>query len=566
LGVWQCFDSDEQKMDTGDPPVSAVRVDTGKEPVDPTIVNESSLLKAEDSPAAAEPQTTGTVDDGPSIAEAGGHLDADTGNEPDRFPLYAVAYQFHTQIKEAPDRASGVLAYARRGATFRVSERVSKKDCSRGWHEVAGGGFVCDGAGVHVGREPVSYEPAPPPPALNEPLPYSYRYTKRDGVVEYWKIPSAEEIAAAQAVLDAIDRRDAAAAPAPESPPAEPDAASDPAYDEAALKQVMAAALTAENEAPPSPADDAPAPAADRDGATPVAQDSGPTDLPAADSDIADPFALPPYVHMRMAKGYYVSTVDRIRAEDGTDFFKTVRGRYVNADELYPATASTFEGRLIGGKTQLPLVFVVGSGSKSLHREKADGPLKSAEALNRYDVFPLLGELQKGNATYLQIGDNRFVNSRVAAVAAMVDPPADLAENERWIHVDLKQQVLVAYEGPTPVFATLVATGKRDFETPTGEFRIYNKHVTITMDDPEAGDEAYSIEDVPWTQYFKEGYALHAAFWHDRFGRVRSHGCINLSPTDARRLFFWTGPHVPAGNHGVISTAANPGTRIVITG
>ena len=131
--------------------------------------------------------------------------------------------------------------------------------------------------------------------------------------------------------------------------------------------------------------------------------------------------------------------------------------------------------------------------------------------------------------------------------------------------MDLSEQVLVAYEGRTAVFVTLVSTGKKDFETPLGEFRIYNKHVSITMDDPEGGDEAYSIEDVPWTQYFEEGYALHAAFWHDGFGRVRSHGCVNLSPADARRLFFWTGPHVSAGYHGVIATRENPGTRVVVT-
>ena len=54
------------------------------------------------------------------------------------------------------------------------------------------------------------------------------------------------------------------------------------------------------------------------------------------------------------------------------------------------------------------------------------------------------------------------------------------------------------------------------------------------MDDTESLTEAYSIEDVPWTMYFHESYALHAAFWHDHFGRPRSHGCINLSTDNAQ--------------------------------
>jgi lipoprotein-anchoring transpeptidase ErfK/SrfK len=143
-------------------------------------------------------------------------------------------------------------------------------------------------------------------------------------------------------------------------------------------------------------------------------------------------------------------------------------------------------------------------------------------------------------------------------------PPQGIGENERWIDVNLTEQTLVAYEGPNPVFATVISSGREKYSTPPGKFRIYGKHVTITMDNPDGGEEAYSIEDVPWTQYFNEGYALHAAFWHDRFGRVRSHGCINLSPGDARRLFFWTGPEVPPGMHGTIATRANPGTLVVI--
>ena len=49
--------------------------------------------------------------------------------------------------------------------------------------------------------------------------------------------------------------------------------------------------------------------------------------------------------------------------------------------------------------------------------------------------------------------------------------------------------------------------------------------VVVERDGTVAGDLPYSIEDVPWTMYFLGGYALHAAFWHDKFGTRRSHGC-----------------------------------------
>jgi lipoprotein-anchoring transpeptidase ErfK/SrfK len=53
--------------------------------------------------------------------------------------------------------------------------------------------------------------------------------------------------------------------------------------------------------------------------------------------------------------------------------------------------------------------------------------------------------------------------------------------------------------------------------------------------------------------YFNEGYALHAAYWHDSFGKPRSHGCINLSPEDARWVFEWSEPQVPEAWHGALS-------------
>lgn len=149
--------------------------------------------------------------------------------------------------------------------------------------------------------------------------------------------------------------------------------------------------------------------------------------------------------------------------------------------------------------------------------------------------------------------------------------PPDLAPNEKWIDVDITRQALVAYEGLTPVFATLISTGRRnpqdkehDFPTPQGTFHVREKHVTTTMDGDVASDGPYSIEDVPWVMYFEGSYALHGAFWHDQFGHMRSHGCVNMSPDDARTLFAWSEPHLPDGWHGVMATEQHAGTRIVI--
>jgi L,D-transpeptidase catalytic domain len=65
------------------------------------------------------------------------------------------------------------------------------------------------------------------------------------------------------------------------------------------------------------------------------------------------------------------------------------------------------------------------------------------------------------------------------------------------------------------------------------------------------GSRNFQLRDVPWIEYFAAGYALHGAYWHDVFGIPRSHGCVNLSPIDARVVFMWTDPPVPKGWHGI---------------
>ena len=104
---------------------------------------------------------------------------------------------------------------------------------------------------------------------------------------------------------------------------------------------------------------------------------------------------------------------------------------------------------------------------------------------------------------------------------------------------------------------TMVSTGKDGLgdpktthSTPTGTFKLYQKHVTTTMDS-DVADHEFELRDVPWVMYFKGGYTLHGAYWHDDFGRARSHGCVNLAPIDARIVFNFTDPPVPEGWHGL---------------
>jgi lipoprotein-anchoring transpeptidase ErfK/SrfK len=112
--------------------------------------------------------------------------------------------------------------------------------------------------------------------------------------------------------------------------------------------------------------------------------------------------------------------------------------------------------------------------------------------------------------------------------------PAELADEGRWIDVDLSEQRVRAYEGASVVNEFIVSTGVSAHPTVTGQFRIYVKLKFTAMAGP-----GYYLPGVPFTMYFYKGYALHGTYWHHNFGVPMSHGCINLFTPDAEWLFNW---------------------------
>jgi hypothetical protein len=289
------------------------------------------------------------------------------------------------------------------------------------------------------------------------------------------------------------------------------------------------------------------------------------------------PSELAGLVRARMQPGFYVS-VDGIVERDtgrvdralpitpgGDGFLRTVRGGLLRTRELAPAKQPLGLGVALGNHYQLPLAFVYRAGAAALRLDPVRGELVKAEQeLAVHSAHSLTGaSIVRAGRRYYVTRDGLYLRDTAVRVVDRVTRPVQVPRNQRWIRVDLGRQTLTAYEGESPVFATLISSGLPEHATPAGIYRLHAKHVTTTMADDLAADGPYSIEDVPWTMYFLGSYALHAAFWHDRFGQQRSHGCVNLAPRDARWLFFWTLPELPSGWHGVLADVGE-GTTIVL--
>ena len=139
----------------------------------------------------------------------------------------------------------------------------------------------------------------------------------------------------------------------------------------------------------------------------------------------------------------------------------------------------------------------------------------------------------------------------VTTIAPEVDP------NEKTISVNLDYQTLSCFEGGREVFFCRISSGKRydpvtgevvdTYATPAGTLMTYWKIVSKNM---TAGNEGsgYSTPAVPWCTFIASGgVAIHGAFWHNAFGERRSHGCINVTPEDAKWIFRWSMPFVSLG-------------------
>ena len=134
-----------------------------------------------------------------------------------------------------------------------------------------------------------------------------------------------------------------------------------------------------------------------------------------------------------------------------------------------------------------------------------------------------------------------------------------LPTDEKWIEVDLSEQLLRAWDGDELVFETLVSTGKAGTPTLQGKFRIRTKIYMQLMAGP-----GYYLPDIHYVQYFVAAYAFHEAYWHDKWGTPTSHGCVNMRLDDAEWLYTWTDPVVPEGATRVEATAVNPGTWVIV--
>lgn len=106
------------------------------------------------------------------------------------------------------------------------------------------------------------------------------------------------------------------------------------------------------------------------------------------------------------------------------------------------------------------------------------------------------------------------------------------------IKVSIKEQRLRYYTGDYLVKEVKVSTGLAKYPTPRGTFAIDKK-----MPSHLYAGQGYYYPNTKWNMRFKfhpkGSYYIHGAYWHNSFGKPRSHGCVNVAYKDVEALYNW---------------------------
>lgn len=571
---------------------SCKRGDPSAEALGTASASAAAVATAPPSPGPVAPGDIGKN----SVAEA----------MPEGRPMLGIT-SFVTIVYKEPRDTSRRIGYLRLGAKVpRSDEPVSTKGCVGGWYEIAPRGFVCAGKDATTDMDDPVLRAASRRPDTTAALPYRYGFV-RAVLPLYLRIPTAEEQHKSEFKLkdhlawyeenkETANKVSLGAFDVPlddRGVPIKGKELGELGQRKNSLEAGLGVLFGGESD------EDKP----------PFWLEGGKRTIP----NVSD-FAVPEYaVFADRARRFtglaLIASFPTGEESLNRRFAVTTDLRLAPTTKLKPDSGSPWHGVEIEDPSMLPFAFVREQGAARF--SISGGSATRGEELGHRSVVPLSGKVKRADAgeRYLATKSDDYV--RASDVGIVIAPrawPKAAEAGEKWVEVNISQQTLVLWEGKRPVYATLVSTGREEYPTITGEFRITNKHITATMDSNESsdvggapvrqtaqkveakkekkdpkkdpkkkdakgkdaapaaipkkgdgeygitkrrGEGTYQLRDVPYIQYFAAGFALHAAYWHDVFGKQRSHGCVNLSPIDAHRVFKWTEPAIPDGWHAI---------------
>jgi lipoprotein-anchoring transpeptidase ErfK/SrfK len=227
----------------------------------------------------------------------------------------------------------------------------------------------------------------------------------------------------------------------------------------------------------------------------------------------------------------YVAYTTTETRDGRTFYFDPVNYGWMDGADLQVLTPSTFTGILLTREVNFRFGWVL------VETQSVNAARTPIQPYTRYQIVHEVPAVTQ-NPGFVAIGADEWLpEDQVALVSPQV--PADTGANTcRFIHANLAEQTLTVYDNCKLVFATLISSGANSW-TFEGRFAILYKEEYSSISAPEWSTSEYYIEGVPYFMSYAGSFGFHGAYWHDNFGTAASHGCINLSPVDAKWLYEW---------------------------
>ena len=274
-----------------------------------------------------------------------------------------------------------------------------------------------------------------------------------------------------------------------------------------------------------------------------------------------------PWAWVRTEPDHHAPTVRRLRRDDVISWLEEVESEGENPHNpvwirvfggyIYSSYVQPVEAHLNKPIQRLPAGGLWGEISVPYtEARRAPAPDAARTYRLRYSSVYRVVETVWGadHRMWYRLRDSQALSARHYVLAEHVRPiyPEDLSSisphvrNKR-IEISLADQLLIAFEGDREALTAHISGGAGgDRSTPRGNHHIVFKSPSRHM----VGDD-FDLPGVSFSAYFWHSVAIHGTYWHNDYGRPRSHGCVNVSPEVAKWLFRWTTPRFPYRETGV---------------
>ncbi|MDN2583130.1 L,D-transpeptidase [Aquibium sp. ELW1220] len=140
----------------------------------------------------------------------------------------------------------------------------------------------------------------------------------------------------------------------------------------------------------------------------------------------------------------------------------------------------------------------------------------------------------------------KFVLMVTAAAAMLVAAASASFASALVARVDVSSQTMTVSKHGRVLYTWPVSTARSGYITPRGQYKPTRMHKMWYS-------RKYDMSPMPYSIFFRGGYAIHGTNYVKQLGRPASHGCVRLHTANAARLYALV-KEVGAGNAQIVVT------------